>query len=294
MFRNMRLRTRFTLIMLIVYLFSLPVIVLGSYYILKNNAFREISQEAKLMLAAWEGAGAYTSNVLRPLLEKKCGDISTPEMVKGLFIAREVEASIKKVAGNYSYKVAAINPFNKNHIPDSFEESKLKEFRQGKLKGQWKGFKKTKEGEFYVVMKPLKVSFDCLRCHGDPMFAPKEIRKRYGTKGGFNWQEGEIAAIRMVYVPTAIPIANAKKTLVFFSLIYSGFFFLVIMIINILINRSIIKPIESFVTTAEDISRGKMDRDFDIKTNDEMRALADAFTRMKLSLAKAMDILRER
>ncbi len=292
MFRNLRLRSRFTFIMLIVYLLSLPVIVIGSYYILKKNAFREISQQANLMLASWEGAGVYTSSVLRPLIEEKCGDVSTPEMMKGLFIANEIEGAIKKIAGNYSYKVAALNPMNRAHMPDPFEEQKLREFREGKLSGEWRGFKSGPAGEYYVVMRPLQVSFQCLRCHGDAAFAPEEIKRRYGTKAGYNWQDGEIAALRMVYVPTEVPISNAKKTLVFFSIIYSAFFLVVIMVINILIRNSIVKPIEQFVETADAISRGKMDKEFEVKTNDEIKTLADAISRMKVSLAKAMDMLK--
>ncbi|RME65457.1 MAG: HAMP domain-containing protein, partial [Nitrospirae bacterium] len=54
-----------------------------------------------------------------------------------------------------------------------------------------------------------------------------------------------------------------------------------------------IKPIEHIVETADEISRGHLDRDFEIKAENEIKTLTDAFRRMKVSLQKAMDMLRK-
>ncbi len=68
---------------------------------------------------------------------------------------------------------------------------------------------------------------------------------------------------------------------------------LALIIIDYTMKRSIIRPIENIVEVAGEISRGKMDRNFEVDTNDEIKLLADAFNRMKVSLEKAMDILRK-
>ncbi len=294
MFRNMRLRKRFTLIMLIVYFCSLPFLIIGSYYILKRNAVKEALQEANIMLAAWEGAGIYTTEILRPNLARFGIHTLIPEAAKGLFIAKEIENVTKEYVGDYSYRVAALNPLNPEHIPDKFEEELIKNFREGRIQGEWRGLRTTTKGEYYVVVRPQGVSTECLMCHGDPQFAPEAIKARYGTSSGYNWKAGEINSIRSVYVPVDIPISNAKRALITFTIIYSIFFFLVIIIIDRLIIANIIKPIESFVKIAEDVSRGNFEKEFDVRTNDEMKTLADAFTRMKLSLMKAIDIMKKR
>jgi len=79
----------------------------------------------------------------------------------------------------------------------------------------------------------------------------------------------------------------------YFSAVFSVFFLLVLFAVDRFIVSSVVKPIEHIVDVAEDISRGKLDREFHVKTNDEIKMLADAFDRMKVSLAKAMDILRQ-
>ncbi|HDO36507.1 MAG TPA: DUF3365 domain-containing protein [Nitrospirae bacterium] len=294
MFKNMRLRTRFTVIMLIVYLVSLPVIALGSYFVLKNNAVKEILEEANLMLAAMEGVRGYTGQVLRPALQKLLPGKFVIEGMSATKVAYGVQLRMRKKLPRYSFKEATENPLNLVNKADGFEMKKLNQFRQGTLKTEWRGFKETPDGKYYVIMRPVSVKAACLKCHGNPNTAPPEVVKRYGTKHGYGWKVGEIVTVNSVYVPAEVPIQNAKKALITFTAIYSGIFLFVLFIIDRLIIGNIIRPIENFVSTAEEISRGKMDRDFEVTTNDEMKSLADAFSRMKVSLAKAMDILKER
>ncbi len=294
MFRNLKLRARFTVIMLIVYVLSLPVMIVGSYYILKKNAVREILEESNLMLAAMEGARKYTNDVLRPAVTKELPDKFIIEAMSATFVAKGIEKRIREKLPNYSFKEATLNPLNLVYKADDFESKKIEDFRTGKLTKEWRGYKHTDAGSFYVVMRPVVVQSGCLRCHGDPSLAPPEVRERYGTTHGYGWKVGEIQTANSVYVPADVPIENARKALVLFSIIYSLFFFAVMVIIDRVIIGSIIKPIEQFVDAADEISRGRFEREFTVKTNDEIKTLAEAFTRMKLSLAKAMDIMRRK
>ncbi|GAB4419936.1 MAG: DUF3365 domain-containing protein [Thermodesulfovibrionales bacterium] len=294
MLRNLKLRTRFTIIMVIVYLCSLPVMIIGSYYILKQNAVRETLEESNLMLAAMEGARKYTGDVLRPAVTKELPNRFIVEAMSATFVAKGIEKRIREKLPSYSFKEATLNPLNLEYKADSFEKEKIEGFRTGKLTKEWRGYKQTEAGSFYVIMRPVEVKPDCLRCHGDPTFAPPEVRERYGTTHGYGWKAGEIQTVNTIYVPADVPIQNAKKALVLFSVIYSLFFFAVIIVIDRLIKASIIKPIERFVDVADEISRGRFEREFTVRTNDEIKTLAEAFTRMKLSLAKAMDIMRRK
>ncbi len=294
MLKNMKLRKRFTVIMLVVYVVSLPIMIVGSYYILKQNAVREILEESNLMLAAMEGARKYTGEVLRPTVTKELPKKFIVEAMSATFVAKNIEKRIREKLPNYSFKEATLNPLNLEYMADDFEKEKIEGFRSGRLTKEWRGYKQTGAGSFYVVMRPVEIKPDCLRCHGDPAFAPPEVTEKYGTTHGYGWKVGEILTVASVYVPADVPIQNARKALALFSLIYSGFFFVVIIVIDRLIIASIIKPIERFVEAANEISRGKFEREFAVKTNDEIKTLADAFTRMKVSLAKAMDIITKK
>ncbi|MBW1668349.1 MAG: DUF3365 domain-containing protein [Deltaproteobacteria bacterium] len=41
----------------------------------------------------------------------------------------------------------------------------------------------------------------CLRCHGNPLNAPKAVVERYGSKGGFHRRVGEVIALDTVAIP---------------------------------------------------------------------------------------------
>ena len=260
MLRNLKLGARFTIIMLVVYILSLPVMIIGSYYILKKNAVRETLEESNLMLAAMEGARKYTAEVLRPTVTKELPNKFIVEAMSATFVAKGVEKRIRERLPNYSFKEATLNPLNLEYKADDFEKEKIEDFRAGRLTKEWRGYKQTGAGSFYVIMRSVEIKPDCLRCHGDPAFAPSEVKERYGTTHGYGWKAGEIQTVNSVYVPADVPIQNAKKALVLFSIIYSVFFFAVIIIIDRLIIASIIKPIEHFVEIADEVSRGRFER----------------------------------
>ena len=77
------------------------------------------------------------------------------------------------------------------------------------------------------------------------------------------------------------------------AVVFVALFFILFVVINTLIRRSIIRPIESFVDVADQVSKGKFDNKFEIDTQDELRTLADAFTRLKTSLVMMMDMVRK-
>ena len=121
-----------------------------------------------------------------------------------------------------------------------------------------------------------------------------EMVERYGTGSGYGYKLGDIVGGTFVYVPADVAINQAMKKLLYFSLGFSIFFLLALFIVDRIIVSSVIKPIEVFVKTAEDVSKGKLDREFRVRTNDEMKSLANAFTRMKASIVKAIEIMKKR
>jgi len=294
MFKNMRLRKRFTTIMLLGYICTLPIILISGYFFLKHSAMKEIEIQSNIMLASWEGAGAYTTGRLRPALREIIPLKDIPVVaLKGFFIAEEIEGLIKEKIGNYSFKVATLNPRNPAHKPDSFELQLLNDFKTGKIKNEWKGIRDKEGKKVFGVIRPLKATGECLLCHGEPDSAPEHIISQYGKEKGFGWKEGEIVAIRAVYVPIEIPMAILWRNLIFFTGIYSGLFLIALIVLDRIIISNIIKPIEHFVETATEVSKGNLDKQFEVKTNDEMKLLADAFERMKVSLKKAIEILKK-
>lgn len=68
-------------------------------------------------------------------------------------------------------------------------------------------------GQKYLYLAlPIERSNDgCLRCHGDPKNAPKEMVVEYGDKAGFFKAPSEIRALISIRAPMATVFAKANE-----------------------------------------------------------------------------------
>jgi HAMP domain-containing protein len=293
MFKNLNLRVRFSLIILILLVLSLPIITTATYYVLKNNAIEQILTQANMLSSIMEATRAYGVKFTTPIFERELPGKFIVEGMADSFVNYEIQARMSKKHKNYSYKEAAINPLNKRNQADEFETGIIKAFQTKEIEQEWRGFIEKPAGAFYAVLKPIKVrDRSCLSCHGDPDLAPEEVTAQYGKDTGYGWKVGEIIAVDAIYVPSAVPIQQAKEATIIFAGMYFIFFLVLLLIINLLITINIIKPVERLVKVADEISKGDLEKEFQVKNNDEIKILANAFTRMKVSVAKAMQIIQ--
>lgn len=294
MFKKLNLRTRFTAIVLFVLIFSLPIITTATYYVLKNNAIEQILTQANILTSIMEATRSYVVKFTTPIFERELPGKFIVEGMADSFVNYEIQAEMSKKHKDYSYKEAAINPLNLRNKADRFEADIINLFRENnELKGEWRGFIKKPTGEFYAVLKPITVrDQSCLSCHGDPDLAPEEVTAKFGNKHGYGWKVGEIIAVDAIYVPSEVPIKKARETTAIFIIIYIVFFLLLLLTINWLILRSIIQPIENLVQVADEISKGNLEKEFEVKNEDEIKLLAEAFSRMKISIVKAMEMMK--
>jgi nitrate/nitrite-specific signal transduction histidine kinase len=117
--------------------------------------------------------------------------------------------------------------------------------------------------------------------------------EEYGSESGYGYRLGEIVGARFIYVPTEKALALTKKKLTIFVAALSVLFLVAFLLIDGVIIRSVVRPLEQLTAVATEISRGKLDREFEVTGNDEIKALAEAFNRMKVSLTKAINIIRK-
>jgi HAMP domain-containing protein len=281
-------------ILLLIFILSLPLLAFSSYYVLKRNVDREVYENARVFLFTMESIRKHYGDVTRPAVSKELPDKFIVEAMSTSFNARGVAERVKKEFPQYIFKHASLNPRNPINKADKFEEGIISKFKANRTLKESNGFVKKETGEYFYVSRPVTSKEDCLRCHGTPTDAPMEVIEKYGNAAAFGWGKDEMVASLMAYVPSTIAVQNATKALILFVSFYGGIFFLLFLLIDKAIVGSIIKPIEELAEVAEEISLGKFERNFIVKTKDEMKTLADAFTRMKLSLIKAFDMLKKK
>jgi protein-histidine pros-kinase len=145
-------------------------------------------------------------------------------------------------------------------------------------------------GPALYLARPIRIEKSgCLGCHTTPEKSPQQLVKAYGSTNGYGWKLKEIVGAQVVTVPLAVPIANAERSFVTFMSTMVGVFVVLFVLIDMMLTRIVIRPINRMAIAADEISKGNLKiEEFDESGKDEVAHLATSFNRMKRSLEKAM------
>lgn len=293
MLKNLSIRKRIVVMLAVVYVVSIAVAVVGGGYVLLKDVEREAQEKTDLFAAVMSSSARYLHNVIRPKAEELVPeDAYFPESGVGVLMLTETARYIQDIYPEYIFRFASPNPLNDDNLSNQFEDEVIMKMEDGEIQ-EWKGFTEREGVSYYSVAKPLVAGSDCISCHDIPEVAHPDQVEKYGTRSGYGYLEGDVVGARFIYVPVEMIQNQAYKRILYFSIGFSIFFLIVLFAVDRFIVTSIVRPIEHIVTVAEKISRGNLDAEFEVNTKDEIRSLADAFERMKVSMSKAMDILRQ-
>jgi len=173
----MKLLAKFNIILIITFLIGLLISALYSYKLTNDNALKQVTDQAELIMQQALAVRSYSVKEVRPLVK---GDTSKfhPQTVPA-YAATQVANIVRKDRPNYIYKEAVFNPTN---------------------------------GKSLFVAYPIKITNRaCLTCHSKPGNAPAAMRAIYGDKNGYGWKLNEVVGTQLVSVPFKLPAELAKK-----------------------------------------------------------------------------------
>jgi protein-histidine pros-kinase len=289
----MSLRLKFNLSLLLVMLLGLGVSGFFLQDLLQKNAREEVLHEAGLMMESALAIRAYTVDHVRPRLAKLQDDEFIPQTVPA-FAATETLATLQKKYPEYGYKEATLNPTNPRNKAEPWEAKIVEAFRTDGALKESHGVRATNLGPSLYIARPIKIgNAACLACHSEPSAAPPSLIRTYGDQSGFGWKLNEVIGAQVVSVPMAVPMQRARVTFYTSLGALVAIFFAMFVILNVMLDRLVIKPIVRMSAAADAISGGKFDlAQLDASGSDEVARLAQSFNRMTTSLAKAMQLLR--
>ncbi|VAW93652.1 hypothetical protein MNBD_GAMMA23-668 [hydrothermal vent metagenome] len=287
----MGLRTKFNLSFILVAGIGIAASGFISYKMLQDNAREEVLQTAGIIMASAKANRGYTIDEIRPLL-KELDKGFVPQMVP----AYSAHANIKRLHvryPEYSYKEATINPTNPASRATDWEASLVEYFKNNPEATELVGEQNAAKGRSLYIARPIKITkAGCLACHGKVEDAPPAMLARYGEANGFGWQMNEVVGTQLVKVPMSLPLERADRTFITFMISMSIIFVTVIVLLNVLLNAIVIRPIRKMSMHAEQVSLGDLDAaDFKAKGNDEVASLASSISRMHRSLVSAMKMI---
>jgi len=290
----MKLKTKFNLVMSTAFLTGLLIAGLVSYSVLQKDAREEVMKQAGIMMEAALAIRQYTVEEIRPLIASQLKDKFLPQSVPSYAATQNINF-LRESNPEYHYKEATLNPTNPRDKATDWEADVIREFRDNEDRKTLVGERDTPTGKMLYFAQPIKITNkDCLACHSTPSAAPASMIALYGSSNGFGWQHNEIVGSQIVSVPLSVPVKNADKKFMIFigSLII---IFLVLFILqNYMLNKFVIKPVQTISHIADEISKGNTTVDqFEHKGKDEMSELSHSFNRMRISLEKAMKMLKD-
>ncbi len=295
MLNNLKLATKFTLLLSLVFIGAIFFSGLALSKALEYRAKDEINYRGQVLMEMVNSVRDYSNSHINTLLDPKLEtqEKFVPETVPS-FAAREVFETLRKNQEyrNFLYKDATLNPTNLRDKADEFETDIIKRFHNEPGLQNLSGFRNFFGENLFYSARPFAITeSNCLRCHSTPEAAPKSLLATYGRENGFNWKLNEILGTQIIYVPASKVFDSVNQSFSLFMGIFIGIFTLVIVLINYLLKRNVIQPIKPMALIAQKISSDTMSYDeaqeFDHKSlravaqrNDELGQLGWVFQKM--------------
>ncbi len=288
----MRLRTKFNLV-LILACFSGIIAATGlTYQAAKSNALQEIENEIAIIRANALAVRKYTSTGVKPLLSDGNDILFLPHTVPS-FSAQTVFSYFNSSFPDYYYKEAALNPTNPDDLAEDWEADLINQLRADQSLERISVIREIDGGRVFAVAFPFTItSQSCLDCHSDPAIAPAAMIDLYGSENGFGWEMGETIGAQIIYAPMALADKRAADLIVVIMLAILAAFLVVIVLVNLMLSRIVLKPVSVMSEISEQVSMGDFSApEYIKKGKDEISSLSTSFNRMRRSLDSAMKLL---
>ncbi|MBU0656206.1 MAG: DUF3365 domain-containing protein [Gammaproteobacteria bacterium] len=284
--KSYSIRTRFNLVLLLVYLASLLITLSIVYVYTKQEMYAQANQKLTLMVDMVSSMRKYITEDVRPaLLEQK---VMHAPAISSTVATSHVAGHFKKLQPDYYIKTASDNPLNKANLPEPVEQTFLDDFRldrekkliirEGSLHGQ----------DYLLSSHPTVSKADCMICHSTPDAAPEAIRSKY-TSGGFGYKLDEVVGVSVV----GVPLENIKAAVLTRSLaiaaILTAIFTIMMVLVNMTVRKQILQPLDDITAAAQAISKGNLDTPLTVIRNDEIGKLTHAIELMRRSFVKVLE-----
>jgi HAMP domain-containing protein len=288
----MGIRLKFNIVLIAVFLAGLGLAAWTSYELLQRNAKDEILRNARLMMETAAAIRSYTISQVRPHLEAQLTRSFLPQTVPA-YAATETLGALQKRYPDYGYKEATLNPTNPRNRATDWETDIVTAFRNGDGMKEVIGERDTPTGRSLFIARPIQIANgECLVCHSTPAAAPRSMLTLYGEANGFGWKMNEVIGAQVVSVPMSVPIENANRAFVTFMACLFAVFALLFVVLNVMLNWMIVRPIMNMARSADSVSTGDFAiAEFSETGTKEIATLGAAFNRMRRSLQKAMQMI---
>lgn len=277
---------RFNLALLLLYLVSIGIAAPVIYATTERQVNQQADKELRLLVDMVRSIQGYVAGHLRPFLMEK-GLFYSPGF-SGIVATGLIAEKFEEFQPGYYIKNVSDNPLNPKNNPQPFEQELLSRFRADRTLGETTEIGTINGQRMLVSAAPKESKKGCLRCHGEPEKAPEEISSRYGQTYGYYYKVGDVAGVSLVGVPLEnVQAVATERSLVAIGLL-TALFAIIFFSINMLVRRTMVKPILDISQEAKAISQGRMEQPLESDRNDEVGDLIHSIELLRRSFVQAM------
>jgi protein-histidine pros-kinase len=288
------LRLKFNIILAVCYLLGLSLSIYPFYQISRREAMEQLQSQIDVLRAQALSIRRYTSEEIQPLLAEHSSIQFLPQTVPS-FSAQTAFRNFRGFYPQFFYKEAALNPTNPADLARDWERELIEKLRANPDLTKDVSFQTIDNRSHYTATYPLVIRDEsCLTCHSTPDRAPTSMVALYGNKNGFGWKLNETIGAQIISVPTDIAEGSIWRNLGLFVGTSSIIFLVLLILLNVLLNRYVISPVTRMAKTAEAVSMGDASvAEFEYPGSDEIASLSRSFNRMRRSLDSALKMLEK-
>ncbi len=200
--KSMSLQTKF-LIGLAVFAVSSGFFFGGTlFFHLRSVMLSEVSDKSNLILAQADAVQDYVRRDLRPaMFELLPPDSFVIEAMSSSYISRHIMERLNVKDTHYYYRRVGLHARNPNFMPNNLEYRIIMQFRINNKMKRWEGDSIINGEKYHLTARPVVFEKSCMRCHGNPDDAPKELLNQYGKERGFGYKVGLVSGLVVAGFP---------------------------------------------------------------------------------------------
>jgi methyl-accepting chemotaxis protein len=248
----------------------LITVIIANMYIqdIKKQAVEGILEKSRAIVYTVEATREAMSDKLAmgviTNLETLSAEGNRAKLLEAVPIITAINIAAKNAElGNYTFRVPKFQPRNPKNEPVGIEIEVLRELEKGNL-------------DEYVItepnqiryFKPIRLSAECLYCHGDPAGSIDPVG---GTREG--WKVGEVhGAFEIISSLAGARLAEQRATINITG--FAGVVMLMLGLSLFFLVRLVLKPIVSYTEAFKMAATGNLTVRADVKARDEVGLIA--------------------
>jgi signal transduction histidine kinase len=250
---SLGLQTKFLIGTSLILLICCLVGALLIYFYERQQLEEQAYAKSELVMSAVEASRNYVKEELRPVMYELLGDEHfVREAMSTSYVGRAVMDRLSPALPDLEYRRTSINARNPVYEANETELAMIEYFRKNPGVTDWQGIVKIDGYPVFSRFKPVVFEQECLRCHGDPAHAPRELVQLYGDKGGFRRSAGELAGIVSVGISVDNALAQVqKKAISGFLAVFATLLF-IFASLSILFNRIVVSNLRRLLLSFQE------------------------------------------